>query len=724
MAILRTALAGAVAVGTMVPIYLSAAEPEPDPDSLEKILVVGYLDPAGYLPKSSSTATGLNLSLRETPQSVTVITRARMDDQATHDIHSVLKQAAGVNVNPYGSGSDGANFYSRGFQVRNFQLDGTPRPPFSDYAGDSMDMALYERVEIVRGATGLMSGAGSPGAAINLVRKRPSADGRVSFEGELGSHEHQRAVVDLSGALNGSGSVRGRTVLLYQDADSFIARLNSDLKVIYGIVEVDLPARTLLTAGIEYQDAVDHGASIGGIPAFFTDGSATHLPRDTNTGAEWNSLSRTTTRFFASLRHSFNNGWSVKLEGEESHPDYDKIFSFLTDPFDANTGAGAYIGTAHWTGDLQQRTWSITASGTFQWLGHEQQLALGGNYSTTGISRGSFPNWWCCEHAGDYWAPLPDAWDFLDDGVFTPPDLTRYYPDFGDDLKQTGVYAALRLKPTDRIATVLGLRVSDFKLSVWNYWSGELSTTTFMDYSNVLTPYAGVLFDLTKNLTAYASYTDIFEPQIAEDPEGHRLDPAVGSMYEIGLKREFREGRLYAAESAFRTEQDNLAVPIPDAPPNPNGNYPFTAEDGTVSQGYELEVVGELSPGWQIGGSYAYAKAEDARGMALLTEVPKDTFKVFGTYRPTGALKALRIGGNVRWQGKAFLNESGPNGEDFVQGSQFAIDLMAYYKVTEQVSLSLHVNNVTDEVYYSGINWQHGFYEAPRNFLFGFRWDL
>jgi len=91
-----------------------------------------------------------------------------------------------------------------------------------------------------------------------------------------------------------------------------------------------------------------------------------------------------------------------------------------------------------------------------------------------------------------------------------------------------------------------------------------------------------------------------------------------------------------------------------------------------------------------------------------------------------GALQGLRVGGNFRWQGKSYSNLAGPNGEDFVQGSQFVIDLMADYKVTEQVSLSLHVNNVTDEVYYSGVGrgGLHGFYETPRNFLFGFRWDL
>ena len=720
MANLRTALAGALAAGTFVPTNVSAAEPETD--TLEKILVVGYIEPEG----SSSTATGLDLSLRETPQSVTVITRARMDDQATHDITSVLKQAVGVNVNAAGpAGSDNVLFFARGFPISNFQVDGTPRPPIGDFAEVTTDMALYERVEIVRGATGLMSGAGSPAAAINLVRKRPTADGQVSFEGELGSYEHQRAMVDLSGAVNDSGSLRGRTVLLYQDADAFIDRMNSDLKVIYGIAEADLTRRTLLTAGIEYQDFVNHGASRSGVPLFFMDGTPANLPRDTNTGAEWNTLSHTTTRYFASLSHSFDNGWSVKLEGEESHPDYDETFSYLYGPFDANSGAGAYIATARWLGDIQQQTFSITASGSFQWLGHEQQLAVGGSYNTAEQRYVSFPNWWGGENRWDYWAPLPDAWDFLDDGVFTPPDLTPTGgSDYGDHIKQAGVYAALRLKPTNRIAAVLGLRVSDWKHSVWNDWSGELLTTTVTDESNVLTPYAGVLVDLTEHLTAYASYTDIFEPQGAEDPEGHRLDPLVGSTYEIGLKSEFRQGRLYAAASAFRTEQDNLAVPIPDAPPNPNGNFPFTAEDGTVSQGYELEVVGELSPGWQIGGGYAYVKVEDAQGAALWTELPQDTFKVFSTYQLSGPLQALRVGGNFRWQGETAINGLGPNGEDFLQGSQFAIDLMAYYKVSEQVSLSLHVNNVTDEVYYSGGFWLHGFYETPRNFRFGFRWDL
>jgi outer membrane receptor for ferric coprogen and ferric-rhodotorulic acid len=714
---------GAMAFTLTLATNASATESEPEATQLGKISVAGNEEIDVYLPRSTSTATGLDLSLRETPQSVTVITRARMDDQAIENISSALKNAVGITTNITSPlGSDGVSFFARGFEIKNFQIDGTPRPPaIYGFGETTTDMAIYERVEIVRGATGLMSGAGSPAATINLVRKRPTVETALFFEGEMGSWEHKRVVADVGGALNDSGSLRARAVLAYTEADGYVERSNTTQQVFYGITEADLTDRTLLTAGVEYQEFETDGASRGGVPLFFADGSLADLPRDSNTGAAWNFLSRETTRLFASVEHVFNNGWSVKLEGEESHPDYDEAFSYLYGPFDPQTGVGSDIGTARWASELKQRFFGVTASGAFQWLGQEQQLVFGATHSTAKSKGPDYPGWWS---GADYWAALPNAPAFLDNGAFTPPALTQSGFHTGGEIEQQDVYAALHLKPTMRLATVLGLRVSDWKESDWDDFSGAHETTTLTDESSVLTPYAGVLFDITPNITAYASFTSIFEPQGAEDEAGDRLDPLVGNAFEIGLKSEFMDGRLYATIAAFRTEQDNFAVPIPGAPPNSNGNDPYSAEDGTVSKGHELEIVGELATGWQIGGGYAYAKAKDADDITLLTEIPKQTFKLFSTYQLRGPLPALRLGGNVRWQGKAYMDEIGPNGESFTQNSQLAVDLMAKYHVSQHLSLSLNVNNVFDENYYSGITWGHGVYETPRSFLLGARWDL
>lgn len=690
---------------------------------LKKISVVGEEEAESYNARAANTATGLDLSLRETPQSITVITRERMDDQAINDISSVLDQSVGVNVNATSAaGSDGVSFYARGFEIKNFQIDGIPRPPsIYGFSETTTDTAQYERIEIVRGATGLMSGPGNPSAAVNLVRKRPTAEAHVFIEGELGSFDHNRVVADMSGGLNESSSLRGRIVSTYETDDAYVDRATTDKKLIYGILEFDLTHSTLLTAGFEYQDLSSDGASRGGVPLFFLDGSQAHLPRHSNTGAQWNELSRTTTRYFASLAQYFDNGWSLRLDAEESRPDYDEAFSYMYGPFDAETGQGSSIGTARWAGDLKQRIVSLSAAGSFEWLGREHELGFGASYNTAQDGGNDYPGWWS---GPDYWAALPDAWQFLGDGRFTPPDLSPSGAHYGGRIEQTDAYGVLRLRPTDALATILGLRVSSWKETEWDDYSGTRSTTTLTDDSSVLTPYAGLVLDIGERLSAYASYTDIFEPQGAEDVNGKRLDPLVGRSYEVGLKGEFNDGKLNTTLAVFRVEQDNMAVAIPNAPPNPNGNTPYRAEDGTTSRGVELEAVGELTPGWQLGGGYAYAKPQDADHQPLLTEVPEQTLKVFSTYELPGLLQGVKVGANVRWQDKVYLEDSGPNGETFRQGDQWLVDLMASCDLTKQLSVSVHLNNLFDSTYYSGVTWGHGIYETPRNFLLGLRWKM
>lgn len=672
-----------------------------------------------YTVKATSTATGLGLSVRETPQAVTVMTRSRMDDQAITDISKVIEQSVGVSLNATSAlGSDGVNFYSRGFELKNFQVDGTPRPTsIYGFSETTSDMALYERVEIVRGANGLRSGAGSPAGVVNMIRKRPTTESQASVSARVGSWNYNRLEVDAGGKLTPSGNVRGRFVAVHQDSDAFVERANLEKQLVYGIAEIDVADKTLLTIGAELQDFTNKGASRGGVPLFFLDGSKTDFSRSTNTGAEWNRLSRQTTRLFASLERMFDNGWSVKLDSERSMPDYDESFAYMWGAFDAATGAGSSVGTARWGRDLEQNFISLTASGPFQLLGRQHELMVGTSYSTAEDKGADYPGWWS---GGSYWASLPNAWAFLESGRYTRLNLAATGDRAGGRIEQRGSYAAVRLKPADAVSVILGTRVSDWHETRWNRTSAGVTTgETVTDENNVLTPYAGVVVDLGKQLSAYASYADIFEPQSNEDAAGRRLDPLVGKNYELGLKGAFNDGRLNASASLFRIEQDNLAVAIPGAPLNPNGNTPYRAESGTVSKGLELEVAGEVASGWQLGGGYAYAKPEDANGDRLLSEVPKDTVKVFSTYRLSGDLQALTVGGNVRWQGKAFVTGVGPNGEDYAQGSLTLVDLMAKYAVSKNLTATLNVDNLFDKTYYSGLAWSHALYGSPRMVMVG-----
>jgi outer membrane receptor for ferric coprogen and ferric-rhodotorulic acid len=175
-----------------------------------------------YTGRSSSSATGLDLSLRETPQSVSVITQEQMDDFRLLSINDVLDNVPGITVERVET--DRTYYSARGSDITNFQVDGIGIPmPYGLIDGD-IDTAVYDRIEVVRGANSLMSATGNPSATVNFIRKRPTADFNTSVNVSAGSWNNYRLESDVSGTLNEAGSLRGRAVVAKQDKDSYLDR--------------------------------------------------------------------------------------------------------------------------------------------------------------------------------------------------------------------------------------------------------------------------------------------------------------------------------------------------------------------------------------------------------------------------------------------------------------------------------------------------------------------
>lgn len=223
-----------------------------------------------YTPGTIATATRLVLTPRETPQSISVVTRQHMDDFALDSVDDVMRHTPGITVSAYDT--DRSNYYSRGFSINNFQYDGIPSAVrnVAYSAGNTLsDMAIYDRVEVLKGASGLLSGAGSLGGTINLVRKKPTAEFLGHITTAAGTWDHYRTEVDVSGPLTETGNVRGRAVAAYQDNKSWIDRYSNKSSVFYGILEFDLSPDTLLTVGADYQDSKPKGSTwSGSFPLF------------------------------------------------------------------------------------------------------------------------------------------------------------------------------------------------------------------------------------------------------------------------------------------------------------------------------------------------------------------------------------------------------------------------------------------------------------------------
>lgn len=685
-----------------------------------RVKAAGLSDPTtegtgSYTSGSANTATKLSLSLRETPQSVSVITRQRMDDQGLTQLSDVVVQTPGLTLDSSGNaGSDSSVIYSRGFEVDNYQIDGVAQS-YSNYSKifQTNDMALYDRVEIVRGATGLMNGVGSPGATINLVRKRPTREFQASVRAEAGSWNHYRSEADISTPFNDDGSVRGRLVAVWQDNDSYIDRLEERKKILYGIVEADLGPDTLAAAGFTFQqhDATGHARS--GRPAFYSDGSRAHWDRSDSAAADWAYSKRRIQSLFASLEHRFQNDWLVKGTYTRASNEYDEVLGYAAGGYpDKLTGAGANLWAGRWAGKPVQDNLDVYATGPFTLFGRKHDLVFGATTTRTKDDTPTYNLWWF-----DDWSnSIPNI--FTWDGRYPNQPPNPATGEMRIDERVTSAYTTLRFRPTDALSLIVGGRVTSWKSdkSTLSYATGK-TTVANRSENDKLTPYAGIVYDLTDNWSAYASYTNIFKPQTSKDINGDYLDPLLGNSYEVGAKGSFFDDRLNIAAAMYRIQQDNFGIAIPGAFA-PDGSGAFEAVSGTQTRGFEIEASGELARNWQASLSFGRSVTQDRNKATINTGVPQNTVKLFTSYRFPQIGHGLTVGAGLRWQSEIYSDNLGPTGKArFTQDAYTVVDLMAHYAITRQVSAYLNVYNAFDKSYYTSTG--TAYYGAPRSIKAG-----
>ncbi|MHC8318543.1 TonB-dependent siderophore receptor [Pseudomonas sp. LB3P31] len=686
-------------------------------------------DTGSYTTGATTTATKLPLTLRETPQSVTVVTRQQMDDRGAQSVGDVLRNTPGVTTQKYDS--DRTEFSARGFAITNFQYDGVNQPydgVYGENPNNSDDSAGLDRVEVIKGATGLMTGSGDPSATVNLVRKKPTKEFKASVSATAGSWDNYRTEGDISGSLNDSGTVRGRFVGALQDKDSYIDHYSQKKDLYYGVLEADLTDDTLLTLGVDKSSATPRGSSWTGNTAYFADGGRTDFSRSFNPGANWSRRDFDSITYFASLEQALANDWKFKASFDQKTTDHDtQLASASGGAPDRATGEGMFLYWGRWEGHRVQNTADVNVSGPFSLGGREHELVAGfmashsrqtgANYDTPSDSAlpGSIYDW-------NGSLPKPD---FQKNGKY---ERTQ---------SQNGLYLATRLRPTDELSFIIGSRFSTFKYNEdYSYIPGtQPDTHASYKEHGVVTPYAGVVYDLNDTYSVYGSYTKIYQPQINKDINGSTLAPVEGDSYETGLKAAYLEGKLNASLAFFRIEQDNFPQSI--GTNESTGDGIFKATDGATTNGVELELAGELAPDWNVSAGYTYARTRDKDhqriyGFPLATNKPEHLIRTFTTYRLPGAFNQVTVGGGVSWQ-SAFYGQSyspdvggGVGGATSLkQGGYTLVDLMTRYNYDDHLSFTVNANNVFDKKYQSGIgNFGTTFYGEPRNLQLTAKYDF
>ena len=666
-----------------------------------------------YTPGTIATATRMVLTPRQTPQSITVITRQHMDDFGLNSIDEVMRHTPGITVSTFDS--ERTNYYARGFSVENFQYDGIPTLRNSAYSsGQTLsDMAIYDRVEILKGATGLLTGAGAPGATINLIRKKPTREFKASIDVGAGSWDNYRTQVDVSGPLTDSGNIRGRAVAAYQDKHSFMDRYERKTGVYFGTLEADLSDDTLLTLGFDYQNNDPHASGWSGSrPLFDRNGERIDVKRSYNNGANWSRWEQTTQSVFATLEHSFANGWVGKGQLTHQVNSYDApLGSVMSGPFPATGLSSIYANK--FTGTTRTDAADAYFSGPFSLAGREHELVIGASASSA--------HW----QGKDYGNPtflsanVIDFWNF--DGKTTEPDWGAPTQYNDTTTRQTAGYISARFNLTDDLNLLLGTRLA-------NYWlTGDYHTTE----TGRLVPYVGVTYDLNDNFTAYASYTDIFMPQTYNRDRNNKvLEPDEGKNYEVGIKGEFYGGRLNTSLAYFEVHESNRAEPDAEYNADPTNPSILYASVGTKAKakGFEAEMSGELAPGWQAQAGFTHKVIRGSDDEKISTWEPEDQLSLYTTYKFKGPLDRLTIGGGARWQNRSWqniYNRAKDQYQDFSQDAYWLVDAMAKYQVSEHLSTTLNVNNLFDKQYYTNIGFYNtAYYGDPRNVMVNTRWDF
>lgn len=652
--------------------------------------------------RDTPTMAKLPLTVREIPQSVTVIGLEQMREQNMQSLDDVMQHAPGIIVQPYQLLTTA--YYARGFKVDSFEQDGVP-VLMGNMAASPQDMAVYERVEILRGANGLMHGAGNPAATVNLVRKRPQREFSFSGSVSAGSWDRYRAEADLGGPLNDSGSVRGRIVSAVEDRGYFYDVADQQSALLYAIGEVDLGPRTVLSAGVQTQ-RIRSTTNMAGVPRY-KDGGDIGLRRSTYLDAAWDRFNWDTTRVFADLEHRFGDGWTAKVSANYLTADSNLKYAGAYGAIDRQTGMGSRLMGGAYKFDNTQASMDAYVSGPVQWFGRRHELLLGGNVQRTTTEQYTgmlTPALNVPVNVFD-WDPHSVAEPGV--GPYTSPGETR--------LKQQGIYAMGRFSLADPVTLVLGGRMS---------WWNQTAPGARQQIDPEFTPYGGLIVDLDRQWSLYGSYAQVFQPQSQLTREGKSLDPVTGTNYEAGVKGELADGALNVSLAVFQIQQKNRAQQDPDWPCVGNNCY-YVSGGEVRSRGIEAEASGQITPHWSVAGGYTfntskYLKDAVSNGQAFASFTPKHIFRVWTNYALPVLERRLSVGGGVQMQ-SGYSTVYGP--VTLRQGGVTLVDLRAAYRLDKHLTVALNLNNVFDRGYYqslSGTSWNNR-YGEPRNAMLTLR---
>lgn len=674
--------------------------------------------------------TGLDLSLKDIPQSVSVVDKKAVKDLHLNKVEDAIAYGTGVNVF---MDTGRPRFQSRGFTMDSVQEDGISNTLSDSYnygtlghSKEMSDMAFYQHAEVLRGVAGLSQSIGNPGGTVNLVRKKPSSVLSANAQIAYGTDNHQRVVGDVSVPVN--DALRTRLIATYDKKDSFKDGLADKKRMgVMATVQADLSDKTTLNAGLIYQK--DDGAlDLYGVPvAISTDGTiatkqAFEFDRKSYFGLPWTKDDYKKYNLFADLNHRFNDDWQASLKA--NYTDSQGVVRF-----GQMGGVNPYYAKGN-THTLRRQYYENT--------GHEfgAKLDVVGRYGLFGNQHDVFIS---ASHSNDRYTHL-DTRTPLVNTSFETLDRTTAEPNwhnhselsyktkFHNQVKQSALVLGTRLQMLDNLHLTLGARHTRLKEQGSNVnLLTQASRAGNPTKRQKTTPYVGINWAITPQHTWYASYTEMFRPQTALKKDGTPLEDYTGATAETGVKSTWQNNRLNSSIALYQTYEKNRAIADPT-----DSNY--RVADGEIrSRGVDLELNGMVNPNWHIGAGYTFNKNEYVKTENTTAAVnrnagepanrysPKHMLRLYSTYR-LPQFDKLTLGTAVRYQSQttAFYNDHLLYAT-IPQKPYVLWDATAKYELSDSATLGLAIKNITDKKYFyntqnrtAGMN---NFYGEPRSVM-------
>jgi len=643
----------------------------------------------GYNPSTGSTATGgIETPLRDIPQSIQVIPRAVIEDRNAIELGDALETAGGV----VSIGGRGTSVFGPGFLIRGFPAEeGIFRDGIETFSLAPLDTNDIERIEILKGPASVLFGQGDPGGVINLVSERPLSEPRYEIAATVGSYSNYRGDVDLTGPLTENAAARYRLNFTYGNFGSFRDFVDGERVMVSPTVAWDIGPDTTLNLYGQYaynRETIDEG-----IP--FTADGVVDVPRSRFIGEDFGEFSQEQFSIGYRLNHDVNESLELRhaLQYLEYAPErYAPLYTF----FDETTGDVERL--AYFAGGHYQRFFTnVEAIARFNTGSIQHQVLAGVEYRNT-LEQPNF------QFSADY--PAINIFDPVYIGVpyAIEPEFFR-----DDTINTVGVYVQDQIDILPNLIVLAGLRY-DFVDQFRTTQSVGEEREEFDQSDSALSPRLGIVYQPIEPISLYASYTESFEPSFgaSRNADGSIFDPETGRQFEVGIKADLTD-TLSLTFAAFDIRKQNVETQDPNDPL-------LSVQTGEVaSRGLELNLGGEILPGWNIVAGYTLLDAfvsedtTDVEGNAL-ANVPDNQFSLWTTYEiQEGSLDGLGFG-----LGLFYLSDRpGDLDNSFTLPSYFRTDAALFYE-RDNWRAQLNVENLFDIDYFtSSDEFQFGNPGAP-----------